>query len=370
MTTLGVDLAPDGNLLQQAEKMRRASILWADQMRTGRLSRSDYWIALHSTLWKSLEYPLPALNLSKKQCEKIMAPALHQFLPFIGVCHNFPWDLVHTPLKYGGLGITHIHTTQEIMRLTNMIYHTAYKTDTGNLYLASMANMILESGLGETLFSLPYSELCFLTTNSLVKSTWQFLDSNSIVLNHDNKVPKYRENDTAIMKILYDSGVRDIELFILNKCRLYLNVYNLSAIYNMSGSEIKKHILQGMRGPKINDFVWPKQGNPTNSDWEIWRTIIRKVFNHDNILLTKLGPWIHNESSIWYFSPEEECLYKKEPQSWLKFCPVKRRTRDTYYELVGTSAPSTMIYSVHTYLIMVRALYRMDGTKYPMLQSL
>ena len=146
-----------------------------------------------------------------------------------------------------------------------MIEHTAYQTDTGKLYRASLENMILEAGLRETLLSLPYPELRFLTTNSLVKSTWQFLDTNGITLNHDIRVPKYRENDEAITKIFYDSGVRDTELFSLNKCRLYLNVYNLSDIYNTTGTGIKKHILQGMRGPKINDFIWPKQGNPTVS---------------------------------------------------------------------------------------------------------
>jgi hypothetical protein len=132
------------------------------------------------------------------------------------------------------------------MRLTSTIEHTAHKTDTGKLYQASLETVILELGLGETLLSLPYSELIFLTTNSLDKSTWQFLDTIGIVLNHDIRVLKYRENDMAIMKIFYDSGLCDVELFTLNKCRLYLNVYNLSDIYNMSGTGIKKHILQGV----------------------------------------------------------------------------------------------------------------------------
>jgi hypothetical protein len=59
MTTLGVDIAPDGNLVQQAEKMKRNAILLADQMRSGKLSKLYSWAGLHSTLWRSLEYPLP-----------------------------------------------------------------------------------------------------------------------------------------------------------------------------------------------------------------------------------------------------------------------------------------------------------------------
>ena len=39
--TLGVFLAPDGNLRKQKEKLREAAITWADCMRTGHISRDD-----------------------------------------------------------------------------------------------------------------------------------------------------------------------------------------------------------------------------------------------------------------------------------------------------------------------------------------
>jgi hypothetical protein len=102
---------------QQARKMKAESILWADQMRTGNLNRTDSWVAFHSTLWRTLAYPLPATNLTKKQCEDIMSPAIQQLLVSIGVCRNFPRCLVFAPIDYFGLGIQHIYTTQEIQRL-------------------------------------------------------------------------------------------------------------------------------------------------------------------------------------------------------------------------------------------------------------
>jgi hypothetical protein len=96
MTTLGVDIAPDGNLVQQAEKMKRNAILWADQMRSGKLSRLDSWTVLHSTLWRSLEYPLPLLNLKKKAVQGNHGPSvksippvnrsMSQFSPLPGFC--------------------------------------------------------------------------------------------------------------------------------------------------------------------------------------------------------------------------------------------------------------------------------------------
>jgi hypothetical protein len=59
--TLGVFLAPDGNLDAQYQKMRQAATTWADNLRTGSISRTEVWIALQSTILRTLIYPSPAL---------------------------------------------------------------------------------------------------------------------------------------------------------------------------------------------------------------------------------------------------------------------------------------------------------------------
>jgi hypothetical protein len=43
-----------------------------------------------------------------------MAPVINYALPAMGVCHNFPRDLVFSSTKYCKIGIKHIHTLQEI----------------------------------------------------------------------------------------------------------------------------------------------------------------------------------------------------------------------------------------------------------------
>jgi hypothetical protein len=88
--TLGVSLAPDGNNEQQFKKMLLAATKWADGLRTGTISKNDVWIALQSTILRTLAYPLAALRLSKSQCEAILGPILCYCLPAMGVCRNFP----------------------------------------------------------------------------------------------------------------------------------------------------------------------------------------------------------------------------------------------------------------------------------------
>jgi hypothetical protein len=59
--TLRMFLAPDGNLDAQYQKMRQAATTWADNLRTGSISRTEVWIALQSTILRTLIYPSPAL---------------------------------------------------------------------------------------------------------------------------------------------------------------------------------------------------------------------------------------------------------------------------------------------------------------------
>jgi hypothetical protein len=59
--TLGVFLAPYGNPTQQIAKLTAAVTTLVDNLRTGSLSRHDVWLALHSTILRTLSYPLPAL---------------------------------------------------------------------------------------------------------------------------------------------------------------------------------------------------------------------------------------------------------------------------------------------------------------------
>lgn len=142
--TLGIYIAPDGNTTQQVSKMKELATNWADQMRTGCIAREEVWLALNSTIMRTLYYP--ALNLTKSQCKDIMRPLLFYGLPAMGICRNFPRDLVFAPALYLGIGIKHLYTVQEISRLKDIILHTHASTTTGQLYRTSFELLIIELG--------------------------------------------------------------------------------------------------------------------------------------------------------------------------------------------------------------------------------
>jgi hypothetical protein len=261
--TLGIFLAPDGNTFQQQEKMKEASLKWADCMRTGRISRDDAWLAFYSTVWKTLLYPLPALNLTREECEQIMSHTVQYLLPAMGICRNFPRTLVYNSVKYMGLGIQHPYTIQEILRIKDILSHVHRRSTTGNLYRISLEVLFLETGMGSDINKVPKNILNTLATHSLVKSTCQFLQKHELILHHDITIKLLRENDRLIMPALLDLGLNMQELITLNRCRLYLQAMYLSDICTGDGLAISGDAWMGncLEVPR-KQSSWPRQQRP------------------------------------------------------------------------------------------------------------
>ena len=180
--TLDVFLAPDGNLSEQFNKMRVAAVQWADGIRTGNLHKEEVWIALQSTILRTLAYPLLALRLTKEQCEAILSPILHYCLPALGICRYFPRRLIFSTYDYLGLNFQHLSTLQEMGRLKDIIFHTFNDTLTGKLYRTSLEVFIKELGL------CPYNQKLVtptvtnaFTTDSLIKASMLFITQHNIV---------------------------------------------------------------------------------------------------------------------------------------------------------------------------------------------
>jgi hypothetical protein len=98
--TLGVHLAPDGNMTDQTDYMVQQTTTWSDKIRAGAMNRTLVSQALFSTIMQSLEYVLPATTLSETQCNLIMAPILKHCVPRLGVVRSFPHALLHSVPQY------------------------------------------------------------------------------------------------------------------------------------------------------------------------------------------------------------------------------------------------------------------------------
>jgi hypothetical protein len=61
--TLGVKTARTGDNASQFEHLLEASQKWAAHIKASNLRQMDAWLALRSTIWKTLEYPLTCTTL-------------------------------------------------------------------------------------------------------------------------------------------------------------------------------------------------------------------------------------------------------------------------------------------------------------------
>jgi hypothetical protein len=95
--TLGLWMALDGNLNEQFDRLLTMVKQWSDRVRTSYLQKHDAAYGLKVTVLKKIEYALPAVNLSKAQCHKLMRPILQAALPKAGYNRNFPKEVIHGP---------------------------------------------------------------------------------------------------------------------------------------------------------------------------------------------------------------------------------------------------------------------------------
>jgi hypothetical protein len=61
---LGVKTSPSGDNAAQFEHMLEASQKWAAHIKASNLRQMDAWLALRSTIWKTLDHPLTCTTLS------------------------------------------------------------------------------------------------------------------------------------------------------------------------------------------------------------------------------------------------------------------------------------------------------------------
>ena len=138
----------DGNNRREIEALRAKSEEFADCIRTGFVTKTGAWHALSSTIMKTLEYPMIAINLTKKEWDYIMRPILKHPLPRAGLVRTFPHAICTVlACSYYGFNIMHPYYKQHYLQLQACLGQTMRKTITNDLIRANLEQLRLEVGL-------------------------------------------------------------------------------------------------------------------------------------------------------------------------------------------------------------------------------
>jgi len=156
-------------------------------------------------------------------------------------------------------------------------------------------------GANKPIFSLPFSTYGCLADKGWIQELWQSSEEYIIEIIGSYVRPKInRENDyPAFMEKAVDADIyTDIDLLSLNRCRIYLQVQNISEIANGDGISISYCAKNNIRDPdRKSNYKWSNQ-----------------PFQSENLLiLPPLGFWIQTYSfqSSWKYSTTAQCLYYK-----------------------------------------------------------
>ena len=354
--TLGVHLRPDGSEETTFKSLLTKATKWADRLRSHPLTPTTTWLALNSTLLKTLEYPLPSTTLSLQQCNRILWPALRTALPLSKIQRRFPRTLLHAPIALMGLGLPHLYTTQLYQHILVLLRHGHTDSLTGNLLRASIETLRLEIGSVRHPLTLPWQKWGSLATPTWLTSTWQMLSEQQLgVTDTTQHPPALRSNDKAIMDFfvptLSDRGV----LRILNHCRLYLEIFWLSEVLDAKGDRIDPSILNGAHSTTVHTrSTWPRQGKPSPAAWKVWKSTLltslcdfltqdRSQVSHDRGRYNL--HWAHptNTHYLWkaLFHPSHDRVYTRNgPTSpWQMWTLIPTSRRSKRYQISSTSKP-------------------------------
>ena len=340
---LGVFLSPDGNDDAQIAYMKDKAVRLGEFIRTGHVQKHEAWIAMTAMALKSIEYPLPALNLSEETMISIMWPILKNFLPKSGLNRYIKRSVLYGSATRQGLGLKNPFLTQGIQHVNDLIENLWKETITGHLMKSNLEQLRIEIGSNVDIFMTNIKEFQpLLLTNSWMRATWEFCSEHGITLDDKTiKIPLWRENDIAIMEAFRNNpAIRKEEWATLNKCRIFLKAFSLADISTGDGMFISKQAWAGLASTSFRDATqWPIWGKPTRSEWAQWQRAISLTFLESNgkKLKKPLLKWIETPCATWMTDKDGSSLWQQLPnkEEWRQFDRVNKSKRQARFSLIG-----------------------------------
>lgn len=339
---LGVHLAPDGNITDHLNMLRDKATTWAASMQECRANSNEIWTALHRTIPFAMGYSLPAISLSKEDCQYVMAPVYRCGLPRAGIS---PTAIRHGPQKMGGLGLMDPYIRMGVGQIESFVTNRWLKTPTGALLEIALDDITLEMGLRSPFSSLACLKrgLGYSMTSSWIKHMLTFLVDNCISINLEGLgFQPQRVADKTIMEMALAYTHHIPTLQSINRVRMFLKVVWISDISTADGRYMDNRcVREGFQFPPRNKYTWPFKHHTTVVDWQRWRRWARDLCIDNNWKLREdLGPWM-TRTEDWFehwdcmVTNDRERLYIRTPDggAWHRHIkqPNHRQRTTRYY---------------------------------------
>lgn len=161
----------------------------------------------------------------------------------------------------------------------------------GHLKLGDAVGVLLHTLINHTqlhvgsitpFFQLPYPSYAKWIDHTWVTSVWKFAHQAQLVLDvEDLWVPTLTcKKDAAIMDMAIKQNFSPQQLYMLNHCRLYLQVITISDVAMAKGTTILSTAYKGQKDPQCNSPLhWPTMPQPPQSYWTLWASYLGTLCN-------------------------------------------------------------------------------------------
>jgi hypothetical protein len=197
--------------------------------------------------------------------------------------------------KYGGLGLDHLAAVQGFAQLQYLIGSLRTQDTTGDLY-----QMLLEYTQPECGTDTPILEAEFtrygptILTKNWITECWRYLSlcKSTVEITGLWAPTKSRQGDIALMDDFIKQDITDAQMKDVNRCRIYLQVFNISDITDLSGKTIEDWAKRGKRqSNRTSKWNWPVQQRPPAGAWKNWAITLQRIASDDDDLYSSFRPW-------------------------------------------------------------------------------
>ena len=335
---LGIAFSPRGSMADEIQYLRNKTTKWSEKISKANLTHYEAWTALRTTVFKTIEYALPATMLSKKDIQYIISPALNSGLSKAGICRKTARKLIFGSIKYQGFGVKDPYVTQGVNKL-QMLFNYTNKL-TLQLIDESWRRCALECGIGPNLLLQPFEIYKPIITTSWISSLWEFVSYYNIAVHRIDHTTRFRiRQDSYLVQHTFQAHTwTNRQKTDFNFCRLYLQVETLSDIITANGLQIRRHILEGCTDNTMEKFtsIHHQVINPSRKAWRNWKQMLQKAYNVDNagFIRPSVDPISPSSNWIWFLQPSTDRIIRRtnEGHQIYTASTSSKRTRNKIYQ--------------------------------------
>lgn len=229
-----------------------------------------------------IKFPLPVTTFSREECHELQKPVIFKLLPKMGINRHTPRAVIYGPKSLGGRQLMDLRIEQPVLHWEATLGHLRRHDKVGKAARISLHDHQVIIGTTEHFFKLDPQIYNYGDQQSRWRYVWKTFFEYGIKLQlYDLWQPRLTSNnDRNIMEVAANDPhflQKHWKVEVLNRCRLFLEVFNLSEMVDNNGN-FKFEYLDGSTRYKHPEVSFPAQARPPAPAWELWKSFIFRNF--------------------------------------------------------------------------------------------